>query len=141
MMQLFRTYGVYGLQMYSDWALIVLRLVVAAVLLMHGVPKIKNLRQTAANFSAMGFRPGIFWGTIAAFVEFFGGLGILVGFLVPVFAALFAIQMSVAMIWKIRRGQGFVGGYEFDAVLLSAALVLVTFGGGNASLDAYTATF
>lgn len=122
---------------YQEWSLSLLRLVVAAVLLVHGLPKIKNLRQTAENFTAMGFLPGAFWGTIVAFVEGLGGIAILIGFLAQPFAALFAIQMLVATLWKMKRGQGFVGGYEFDLVLMAASLVLATFGSGAFSADMY----
>ena len=41
--------------------------------------KIKNLRANAQNFEMMGFRPGIFWGTIVALTETIGSLAVILG--------------------------------------------------------------
>ncbi len=126
---------------YQEWSLLLLRLVVALIFLAHGYPKIKNLRQNGENFGMMGFRPGMFWGTLVAVLEFFGGVALLLGFAVQVVGAFFAIQMLVATCWKMRRGQGLVSGYELDLLLVAACLVLATFGAGAVSLDAYLAGF
>ncbi len=122
---------------YQEWSLLLLRFIVATVLLVHGIPKVKNLRQTAESFGAMGFRPGVFWGTLVAVVEAVGGIAIFIGFFAQPFAALFAGQMLVATVWKIKRGQGFVGGYELDLVLMGASLALATYGSGALSVDGY----
>jgi putative oxidoreductase len=122
---------------WSTLALFLLRVFFGLVFLIHGWPKIKDLKQTAANFNGMGFKPGIFWGTIVAVVEFFGGLLLIVGLFTQIVALLLAIQMLVATVWKIRRKQPFAGGYEFDLALLLIGLILATSGGGNFSLDSW----
>ena len=120
---------------FSDWALLLLRIVFGLVFIIHGWPKIKNLKINAQNFEMMGFKPGIFWGTIVAVVEFFGGLLILTGLFVQPAALLLAINMTVAALWKIKRSQRFIGGFEIDLILLAAGLILATLGGGIFSLD------
>src|SRR2546422_7487913 len=62
------------------WILLLLRVVLAVVMIHYGWPKIRNLESNANDFVHMGFKPGRFWGTLIAVVEFFGGLAILVGF-------------------------------------------------------------
>jgi len=122
---------------YGDLAALALRFAISAIFIAHGWPKIKDLKTTASNFEMMGFKPGNFWGTVVAVVEFIGGLCILFGFLTQIAAVLLAIDMLVASIWKIRSGQKLIGGYELDIILLTAALVLATLGPGIYSLDNY----
>lgn len=111
---------------YSDWALLALRLAIGAIFLVHGWPKLLNLKQTMANFSAMGFAPGEFWGTLVALVESLGSVAIITGFLAQPFALALAVQMAVAIIWKMRRGQALAGGYELDLLLMAALLTVAT---------------
>lgn len=115
---------------FSDWSLFLLRVVFASIFLAHGWPKIKNLKATHENFNMMGFRPGIFWGTIVAVLESIGGLLILLGIWTQLFALLLAIEMAVTTLWKVSKKQGLVGGYELDLLLLMAGLALATMGGG-----------
>lgn len=79
-----------------------------------------------ANFSAMGFAPGEFWGTLVALVESLGSVAIITGFLAQPFALALAVQMAVAIIWKMRRGQALAGGYELDLLLMAALLTVAT---------------
>jgi len=120
---------------FGDWALLALRLVFGFIFVIHGWPKIKNLKVNAQNFEMMGFKPGAFWGSIVAVVEFFGGLLLLGGFLTQPVAMLLAIDMAVATLWKIKNKQAFIGGFEFDLLLFVSALVLMTLGGGLYALD------
>lgn len=121
--------------LFSDWALLALRLVFGLIFLIHGWPKLRSLKATAQNFSAMGFKPGILWGPLAAFLEFFGGLAIIFGFSVQFVAFLFAIEFAVINAWKQIKRQPFLGNVELDLILLAAALVLLTAGGGVFSLE------
>src|SRR3989344_2957465 len=125
---------------FSDWSILILRIILGLVLLAHGWPKIKNLSSTAQNFAGMGFKPARFWGTIAAVVEFFGGLFLIFGFLTQSVALLVAIQFIVAIL-KVKGKQGFVNGYELDLLILGAALLLVTVGGGFYGLDVFLNLF
>lgn len=122
------------LLLFDNWALLILRVVLGLILLIHGWPKIKDLKATSQSFSAMGFKPAMFWGTIVALVEFLGGLALIGGLLVQVVAFLVAIQFIV-IILKVKRGKGFAGGYEFDLLIIATALILFTIGGGAFGLD------
>ncbi|MDO8467094.1 MAG: DoxX family protein [bacterium] len=123
--------------LFTDWALLALRIVIAAIFLAHGWPKIKDLKQNAINFGMMGFKPGAFWGTIVAFVEVFGGLAVLLGIYLPIIGILLAINMSVAALWKKKQGMKLINGYELDLVLLASLLVLATAGPGFYSIQNY----
>ena len=122
------------LLLFDNWALLILRVILGLILLIHGWPKIKDLKATSQSFSAMGFKPAMFWGTIVALVEFLGGLALIGGLLVQVVAFLVAIQFIV-IILKVKRGKGFAGGYEFDLLIIAASLILFTIGGGAFGLD------
>lgn len=119
---------------FSDWGLLILRVALGVIMVAHGWPKLKNLKGTAAGFKAMGFKPPKFWGTVAAIVEFFGGLALILGLFTQFFAFLIAIQFIVAIL-KVKGKMGFVNGYEFDLLILAAAFALMILGAGAISLD------
>ena len=121
---------------FSEFGLLFLRVALGGILLAHGFPKIRNLKATAGNFASMGFKPGMFWGGMAAAIEFIGGLLLIAGFLTQVVAFFVTVQFLV-IILKVRRGQKLVGGYELDLLILAAASLLLTTGGGVYSLENY----
>lgn len=122
---------------YSDLAILVLRVALGALLIAHGLPKIRNLKKTAEDFGQMGFKPGALFGSIAAFLEFFGGIAIVLGFMVQPVAALFVMEFIVINAWRISRKHSFVGGWELDLLILGSAILLLSIGAGNYSADAY----
>ncbi len=124
---------------FGDWGILALRVLLGAILIRHGWPKISQLRATAANFSGMGFRPGIFWGTIVALTEFGGGLAILTGFFSQIFAVLVFIEFLV-IILKLKRKTGF-GSWELDGLIAAVALALAALGSGHFSLDSFLGLF
>lgn len=123
------------LLIFSDQALLVLRVVVGLIFLVHGWPKLKNLKGTQEWFGSVGFRPGWLWGTLVGVLELVGGALLVLGLLVQPLGILFAVQMAVAAIWQKRQGKGLAGGYELDLLLVAASLALATLGGGILSLD------
>jgi putative oxidoreductase len=125
------------LYIFSDVSVLFLRLVLGLIFVAHGWPKIKSLKTTAQNFSAMGFKPGVFWGPLTAILEFFGGIVLILGLYVQIAAFLFAVEFLVVNAWKILKRQGFVGGFDFDLLIFVAVLVLLTFGGGAISADKF----
>ena len=114
----------------SDWVLLFVRLVLGAVMIYFGWPKIKDLKSNAKDFDKMGFKPGAFWGTITAIIEFVGGITMVVGFLAEIAAFLFAIQMIVGTIWKITKTDKTFKDWSYDLQLLAMSLVVITFGAG-----------
>jgi len=122
---------------YHGLALTLLRLVLSAIFVSHGWGKLKDLKGTARGFDSMGFKPGNFWGTLTAIVEFFGGLALLLGIYHQAAALLVAVVMFVSLLWKIKNGQKLVGGFELDLALLAAALILATVGATPYSLNLF----
>jgi putative oxidoreductase len=106
------------------------RIVLGALLVAHGWPKIKDLRQNARNFNGMGFKPGVIWGTIAAFLEVFGGIGMIIGWQVPYLCLLFMAEFAVIIVWKWFKRMSFVSGWELDAIIFSLLLMIFTLYGG-----------
>lgn len=123
--------------LYDQWPVLILRIALGAILIAHGWPKIKNLKQNAKNFAGMGFKPGGLFGTIAALLEFFGGVAILIGLFTAFFAGLFALEFIVIIIWKWLKRMPFVGGWEFDFLILAGVFALFALGGGAYSLDRF----
>jgi len=124
------------LLIFSDWGILILRVALGLILIVQGWPKIKNLRGTAENFSGMGFKPGFFWGTLVAFLEFFGGIGLVVGFFTQLIALFVALQFIV-IILKLKHGKILASGVQFDLLIVAAALILVTLGSGAFSLERF----
>ena len=114
---------------------LVLRLMVALIFLAHGLPKLRDLKTNAGNFNAMGLRPGGLWGAYIAFLEVVGGALLILGAGVQVLGLLFAGEMFVAALWKMKNGQKLINGYELDILLFAACLALATWGGGLLAFD------
>ncbi|HEY4499769.1 MAG TPA: DoxX family protein [Candidatus Paceibacterota bacterium] len=126
-----------ALLVFDQLALFVLRVFVGVLFVIHGAPKLKNLRTTWQNFEAMGFKPGKIWGTIPAFLESIGGFFIIIGFLVQPIAVLLVAQMGVAAGWRIKNKHSFVNGYELDLLLIVALGILVVNRSEILALDNY----
>lgn len=122
--------------MNIDISILVLRLAFGLIFIVHGWPKIRNVRMTGQHFETMGFKPGHLWGTLVAAVEFLGGLAVFFGVYTQPAALAIACVMLVALFWKIGKGQSLIGGYELDLILLSVAISLALMNAGGISIDA-----
>lgn len=120
---------------FSDVGILILRVVLGLILVIHGWPKIKNIKGTA-EWMGQTFKPGIFWAAVVSLTEFAGGLFLIFGFLTQIIALIIAIQF-VVIILKMKLGKGFVNGGEFDLLILAAALALIVLGGGHYGLDGF----
>jgi putative oxidoreductase len=119
-----------------QWIHLLVRIVLAIVMIYYGWPKIRDLTSNANDFAAMGFKPAIFWGTLIAAVEFFGGVAILTGLYAELAAALFAFQMIVGTFWKLKIGKPFTD-YSYDIQLFALCLVVMSQGAGAYALAAF----
>lgn len=116
---------------YSDAGLLALRLALGAVFIYHGWPKIKKAKAMASGM-----------GTSATFVTVLGLVEVLsaLGVILDVFVQLSALLLTLVMLgaikmkifkWKIPFAAHDKTGWEFDLILLAAAIVILVTGGGN----------
>jgi putative oxidoreductase len=123
------------LLLQGDWGLLLVRVVLGVISIVHGFPKLKDLKGTGVNFASMGFRPGAFWGTLVALLESLGGVALILGIVTVPFAALFVVEFLVIILWKIAKNMPFASGWEFDCLIMASAFVIFLFGAGMISLD------
>jgi uncharacterized membrane protein YphA (DoxX/SURF4 family) len=110
--------------------LLLVRIMLGVVLLYFGIPKIKDLKQNGKNFVAMGFKPGMLWGTIVAFLEVVGAVLIILGVFAWIPAGLLAIQMLVGAIWKIWWTPKKFPDWSYDLLLFLVLLIVFFIGSG-----------
>lgn len=132
-----------------DWALLVLRLALGAIILYHGSQKLFGAfggLGFAAQLESFEQRRGIppALGSLAVFAEFFGGLGILVGLLTRLAAFGVACTMVVATFFNATTIASLVASpanprpindTAYPLALFAIALALVLVGAGRYSLD------
>jgi putative oxidoreductase len=119
----------------SDWALLVLRLGVAAVFLVHGLQKQAMWKMQPSPQLPAGMLSLL---RVLSIAEPLGALSLLSGFLTQLAAAGFTIVMLGAIRLKamqMHKGFSGEGGWEFEFVLLAGAVALLILGAGQISLD------
>ena len=120
-----------------DLAVLVLRAVLGGLMVLHGLPKIKNLKQPAAWVRSTGWTWAVGFAYGFSLLEFFGGLALVVGLLTQIVALLFVLQMLATTIFaRAKLGKKLIGGWELDLLYLAGALALLLLGAGAWSLDA-----
>ncbi len=129
--------------MLADWGILALRLVLGLVFVGHGAQKAfgafggPGLDGAAGFMASLGLKPAKFWAAVAAWGEISGGLLVVLGLVTRLGALLLAATMVVA-IAKVHWPKGFWlanGGYEYNLVLLAAALAVAATGAGTISVD------
>ena len=120
----------------SSWISIFPRLILALTFIPAGWTKLTDFQSKALSWQLnFGFE---YWQTgIAVFVEFFGGMAILLGLLTRPAAFGIIIVMLVG-IWVAHLDNGFYPTYDtygYQLCLIGLAYVLTIVGGGNLSLD------
>ena len=126
-----------------DLGALALRLVLGAVFLGHGAQKAfgafggPGFEGATGFVGSLGFRPARFWAALAVGGELAAGFLFLLGLLTPV-ASLLALATMAVAIAKVHGPKGFFiqnGGYEYNLVLIVAALAVAVMGPGALSLD------
>jgi putative oxidoreductase len=116
-----------------DLALLILRLVLAVVLLYHGIPKLLHFSATVGGFQTMGLPAPSLSAAFAVLAEVVGGVLILLGVAVDLAAILVIIDMLGA-VTLVHWSNGFdftKGGWEHPFTVLSISLVLALAGPGR----------
>ncbi len=118
-----------------SWALLALRISLAAMFYMHGLPKVRNSEKIAAHVSMPAQK---IW--ITGVLELAGAASLLVGLLTQLGALAIIIVMAGGIYYKTQKwhvpfSSSEKIGWEMDLVILCAALVLGILGPGTLSLD------
>ena len=123
---------------------LLLRFVVGGFFIGHGTQKLfgwfggNGLKGTAEAFDQLGLKPARAHATAAGVAEAGGGAMLLAGLQTPLAAAAITATMITAIrTVHLKNGPwASNGGYEYNAVLIAAALALAELGPGPLSLDA-----
>lgn len=132
----------------TDVALLAVRVMAGIIFMVHGAQQLFGAFDgggLTASMSKYGPGGGGITGLLVAIGLFFGGLGILTGGLTR-FSAAINILIMMGAIMLIHAPNGFflvdahykyLGGYEFNLVLIGLCLPLVISGAGALSLDRF----
>ena len=124
---------------YRDVGILILRVGIGVMFVLHGWPKITagpemwgKLGMAVGNFG-IHFAPS-FWGFMAAFAEFGGGICLILGFCTRLAAILMAIDMVVAATMHLSKGDSLqVASHAIEAGIVFFSLILI--GAGKYSID------
>lgn len=109
--------------------LLIIRIVIGVVFVAFGWSKVSDMATTVQNFSQMGI--STFWAYIASYVEFLGGISLILGYGSKFASALLAITMAVAS-YKVSSMGWMMMAFPFS--LFGVTLGLSFTGSGAYSL-------
>lgn len=122
-----------------DLGLLLIRIGLGIQMMLHGWPKItggvEKWEKLGSKMSLIGidFMPA-FWGFMAAFSEFGGGLWLLLGFFNRPVSALLAFTMLIAAIYHwTDEGKFMAGSHAFELMIVFIGLYFI--GSGRYSID------
>ncbi len=117
-------------------ALLLLRFMVGAGMIVHGYHKIGDIGGFAEQVGVP-----VFLAAAAVIAEFVGGMFVLIGALTPLWGLLIAITMAEAVRFHITQGDPFYQpggpGYELALFYLTAIVVILVTGPGRFSVDSF----
>jgi len=128
------------LLVFSDWALLILRLVLGAIMLVHSLLEIKKLKANNQISTNQTSKSKKLRATINSLAKLIGGMALIVGFLTQIVAVLFLIQFLV-IIFKTAFKKEPLSHYEYPLLIVAISLILATMGGGVYNLDSYLNLF
>ena len=122
---------------------LLLRLTVGGFFFGHGTQKLfgwfggHGIEPTAQMFESLGMRPGRRNAIAAGAAEAGGGAALALGLATPLAAgAITSVMLTAINRVHLKNGPWVTnGGYEYNAVLIAAALALTEVGPGELSLD------
>ena len=127
------------LLVYVPYIALVTRIWMGANMMIHGYPKIKNLKHTAQQTNqAVGIPIKVTY--VASILEFFGGIFLIIGLIVPIVSMFFAIYMiSIVLMKRKKMKASYIDpngpSYEIDITYLIISIVLIILGAGALSID------
>jgi putative oxidoreductase len=117
-----------------SYGLLPIRIMAGIVFIAHGIPKFYDIPGGYGFFQSINLPPELF--LPIALLEVIGGLAILFGILTRIASSLFIIEMIGAIV-TAKLSRGFIGGYEFELLLISICISLVIMGPGKISIENY----
>ena len=124
---------------YIAYLALLVRVWVGANFVAHGYPKLgKTKTQTLQWTKSLGVPAVATY--LAIILEFFGGLSLIIGFIVPIVAFFIGLEMIGAMLLKKTKMEApYMGqnSYEIDIAYLILALALIVLGAGVLSVDSF----
>ena len=124
---------------FVPYLALVVRIWVGANMMIHGYSKLRNMKQAAEETKqTLGIPVGATY--TATILEFFGGLFLIIGLIVPIVGLLFAIFMIANVIMKKRKmNASYIdpgkASYEIDITYLIISIILIVLGSGALSVD------
>ncbi len=123
----------------DDLAIVALRLAVGVVMAYHGWLKIGEEAGFAGYLDLLGIPAPELMAYVVTYLEFLGGMALIVGVATRFVAALFVVEM-IFTIALVKVDVGLIAaegvGAELDLLILAIALALVLTGAGRWSVDA-----
>src|SRR5438309_9516129 len=108
---------------FVDLASIILRLAIGSAFMIHGYPKLKQNEQGKGWMKSMGLPTALI--PFAGVVEFFGGLGLILGILTLIIAFLSALWMlSTTWLSVTKIKQTYAGVLEIDRTVPLRSIAL-----------------
>lgn len=124
----------------GDAAVLILRLAAGVVLAYHGWQKLQDVAGFAGFVESLNIPAPDFVAYLVTYLEFLGGIALIVGVATRYVAALFAIEMVFTNV-LVKFDVGLIAseggvGAELDILILAIALSLVLVGAGRWAVDA-----
>jgi putative oxidoreductase len=124
---------------YAGFLALFLRVWVGANFVAHGYPKLGKGRQQTLQWTKSLGVPAVAT-YLAIILEFFGGLSLIIGFIVPIVGFFIALEMIGAILLKKTKMKApYMGqnSYEIDITYLMLAIALIVLGAGIISVDSF----
>ena len=125
----------------SQWSLTLLRLYLGVMFAFHGYMKLfvaGALPATVSFFSQVGIPMANYSAVLVAFIEFFGGLLLIVGVFTRFSVLVLLVEMLVAFLTVHLQAGFFISpksyGYEFILLIITSLIIILLNGAGKVSL-------
>jgi putative oxidoreductase len=128
-----------ALLVFIPYIALIARVWMGINMVIHGYPKIRTFKQTAQQTNqALGIPIKVTY--MASILEFFGGIFLIIGLIVPVVAIFFAIFMiSIVFMKRKKMNAAYISpqctSYEVDITYLIISIALFALGAGAFSID------
>jgi putative oxidoreductase len=135
-------------QRARDIGLLLLRIFVGLTIAAHGAQKLFGwfggfgIKGTGKFLTSAGYPAGEAFAVVSGLCEFLGGLGLVLGLLTPLSAAMVLGNMVNAIVvsWNGFGAEGFFaqdGGIEYQLIMAAASAALAFTGPGGYALDRF----